>query len=47
MMKKSELVLPEQCVAMSEKEMSQVEGGKKDLQDHIADFLNKILRKKK
>lgn len=47
MMKKSELVLPEQCVAMSEKEMSQVEGGKKDMTDYIADFLKKRLKRRK
>ncbi len=46
-MKNSKLVLPEQFVELSEKEMEQVEGGNKDLLDHIADFWASILKRDK
>jgi len=42
-MKKNELVFPEKYVELTSEEMEQVEGGAKDLIDHICDFLGKLL----
>lgn len=46
-MKKSELVLPKQCVKLTKEEMNKVEGGAKDPLDYLADFLEKILSTRK
>ncbi len=44
-MKKNELVLPEKYIELTNEEMEQVEGGKKDMLDYIADFWANILAK--